>query len=289
MTKVAFFGLGNMGYPMAGHLSKGGHQVTVVDPVEGRPEKWIAEFDGKTADTPREAVHGAEMVFACVGTDSDLRGLALGGDGAFGGMSSGSIFIDHTTATADIERELAAVGRDRGIQYIDAPVSGGQAGAEKGALTVMCGGEQEAFDRALPVIGCFAAAATLIGPVGSGQLTKMVSQIAHVIAMQGTAEAVNFGSRAGLDMDRVLAAISKGAAQSWCLDNRSASMLEGKYDFGFAAELMQKDLRICLAEAGNLDARLPVVALISQFYTQVLARGNRRWDSSSLMHLLAND
>jgi 3-hydroxyisobutyrate dehydrogenase len=289
MTKVAFFGLGNMGYPMAGHLSKGGHQVTVIDPVEGRPEKWIAEFDGKTADTPREAVQGAEMVFACVGTDNDLRGLALGGDGAFGGMKSGSIFIDHTTATADIEHELAAVGRDRGIQYIDAPVSGGQAGAEKGALTVMCGGEQEAFDRALPVIDCFAVAVTLIGPVGSGQLTKMVSQIAHVIAMQGAAEAMNFGSRAGLDMDRVLAAISKGAAQSWCLDNRSATMLEGKYDFGFAAELMQKDLRICLAEAGNLDARLPVVALINQFYTQVIARGDRRWDTSSLMHLLAND
>jgi 3-hydroxyisobutyrate dehydrogenase len=289
MTEVAFVGLGVMGYPMAGHLAAGGHQVTVYNRTAEKAQAWAAEHGGRSAPTPREAAQGAEIVFSCVGNDDDLRSVVLGDDGILAGLSAGGVYVDHTTASAIVAREIFALGRDQGIEVIDAPVSGGQAGAENGALTVMCGGEDAPFKRAKPVIDCYARACTLMGPSGAGQLTKMVNQICIAGLVQGLAEGLNFGIKAGLDMDRVIAVISKGAAQSWQMDNRAATMCQGDFEFGFAVDWMRKDLDICLAEARANGARLPVAALVDQFYAQIQARGGRRWDTSSLMQLLAKD
>ncbi|HIP79831.1 MAG TPA: NAD(P)-dependent oxidoreductase [Kiloniellaceae bacterium] len=289
MTKVAFIGLGVMGFPMAGHLAAAGHDVTVYNRTPAKAQAWAGQHKGAAAASPREAADGAEIVFSCVGNDDDLRSVILGGEGAFAGMGEGSILVDNTTASAEVARELAAKGAESGIAFIDAPVSGGQAGAENGQLTVMCGGEQAAFDRARPVIDAFVRAVTLMGPVGAGQLTKMVNQICIAGLLQGLSEGINFGRKAGLDMEKVIDVISKGAAQSWQMENRAATMCEGKFDFGFAVDWMRKDLGICLAEAQNNGARLPVTALVDQFYAQVQARGGSRWDTSSLMHLMAND
>jgi len=289
MTKVAFIGLGVMGYHMAGHLKSGGHDVTVYNRTAPKAEAWVKEHGGATAATPRAAAAGAEIVFSCVGNDDDLRSVTLGDDGIFAGMSAGAIMVDNTTASANVARELYATGKDRGLGFIDAPVSGGEAGAQNGILTVMCGGDQDVFDRAQPVIDCYARAVTLLGPAGSGQLTKMVNQICIAGLLQGLSEGVNFGMRAGLDMEKVIAVISKGAAQSWQMENRANTMCQGKYEFGFAVDWMRKDLGICLEEADNNGARLPVTALVDQFYAQVQARGGKRWDTSSLMHLLTND
>jgi 3-hydroxyisobutyrate dehydrogenase len=289
MTEVAFVGLGVMGYPMAGHLAAGGHQVTVYNRTAEKAQAWAAEHGGRSAPTPREAAQGAEIVFSCVGNDDDLRSVVLGDDGILAGLSAGGVYVDHTTASAIVAREIFALGRDQGIEVIDAPVSGGQAGAENGALTVMCGGEDAPFERAKPVIDCYARACTLMGPSGAGQLTKMVNQICIAGLVQGLAEGLNFGIKAGLDMDRVIAVISKGAAQSWQMDNRAATMCQGDFEFGFAVDWMRKDLDICLAEARANGARLPVAALVDQFYAQIQARGGRRWDTSSLMQLLAKD
>ncbi len=289
MAKTAFIGLGVMGYPMAGHLKTGGHEVTVYNRTTAKAERWAAEHGGSYAPTPREAAQGAEFVFVCVGNDDDLRAVVLGDDGAFAGMSTGAVLVDHTTASAEVARELAEVGGQCGVEVIDAPVSGGQAGAENGALTVMCGGEAATFDKAAPVIDCFAKACILMGPAGAGQLTKMVNQICIAGLLQGLSEGMNFGQKAGLDMEKVIEVISKGAAQSWQMDNRASTMCAGKFDFGFAVDWMRKDLGICFAEAKNNGARLPVAALVDQFYAQVQARGGNRWDTSSLMHLMAND
>jgi len=289
MAKTAFIGLGVMGYPMAGHLKKGGHEVTAYNRTTAKAERWANEHGGSYAPTPREAAEGADFVFACVGNDDDLRAVVQGEDGAFAGMAEGSVFVDHTTASAEVARELAATGAERGIGVLDAPVSGGQAGAENGALTVMCGGAAATFEKAAPVIDCFARACVLMGPAGAGQLTKMVNQICIAGLLQGLGEGMNFGRKAGLDMDKVIEVISKGAAQSWQMDNRAATMCAGKFDFGFAVDWMRKDLGIALAEAKGNGARLPVTALVDQFYAQVQARGGQRWDTSSLIQLLAED
>jgi 3-hydroxyisobutyrate dehydrogenase len=289
MTEVAFIGLGVMGYPMAGHLAAGGHQVTVYNRTAEKGQAWVAEHGGRSASTPREAAQGAEIVFSCVGNDDDLRSVVLGDDGILAGLSAGGVYVDHTTASAIVARELFALGRDKGVEVIDAPVSGGQAGAENGALTVMCGGEDAPFARAKPVIDCYARACTLMGASGAGQLTKMVNQICIAGLVQGLAEGLSFGSKAGLDMEKVVEVISKGAAQSWQMDNRAATMCQGEFQFGFAVDWMRKDLDICLAEARQNGARLPVAALVDQFYAQIQARGGRRWDTSSLMQLLEND
>ena len=289
MTKLAFIGLGVMGYPMAGHLKNAGHEVCVYNRTTAKAEKWVAEYGGSQAATPRAAAADAEIAFACVGNDDDLRSVVLGETGIFAGLASGSIFVDHTTASARIARELAEIGRERGIEVIDAPVSGGQAGAESGALTVMCGGNPGPFETVEPVIDCYARACALMGAHGTGQLTKMVNQICIAGLVQGLAEGMNFGSKAGLDMAQVIAVISKGAAGSWQMANRAATMCAGEFEFGFAVDWMRKDMDICLAEAKTNGARLPVAALVDQFYAQVQARGGRRWDTSSLMHLLAND
>ncbi len=289
MTKVAFIGLGVMGYPMAGHLKNGGHEVTVYNRTAAKAEKWVAEYGGASAPSPRAAVAGAEVAFTMVGNDDDLRAVTFGEDGALAGLEAGQILVDHTTASADVAREIFGLAKDQGVGFIDAPVSGGQAGAENGALTVMCGGGQGAFDTAQPVIDCYARACTLMGPPGSGQLTKMVNQICIAGLVQGLAEGMNFGIKAGLDMGLVIDVISKGAAQSWQMENRASNMCAGKFDYGFAVDWMRKDMGISLAEAKNNGARLPVAALVDQFYAQIQARGGRRWDTSSLMHLLAND
>ena len=289
MTKVAFLGLGVMGFPMAGHLAAAGHDVTVYNRTAAKAEAWVAKHGGAAAPTPRHAAEGAEIVFSSVGNDDDLRGVILGAEGAFAGMKGGAILVDNTTASAEVARELAEEGARQDIAFIDAPVSGGQAGAENGQLTVMCGGDHKAFERAQPVIDAFARAVTLMGPVGAGQLTKMVNQICIAGLLQGLAEGMNFGMKAGLDMDKVIDVIGKGAAQSWQMDNRAATMCRGEFDFGFAVDWMRKDLGICLAEAKNNGARLPVTALVDQFYAQVQARGGKRWDTSSLMHLVAKD
>ena len=289
MTKVAFIGLGVMGYPMAGHLAAGGHELTVYNRTAAKAEAWVAEHGGNSAPTPRAAAEGAEMAFSCVGNDDDLRSVTLGDDGVLAGLAAGSIYIDNTTASAGMARELFAAGKERGIDVIDAPVSGGQAGAENGALTVMCGGEEDAFARANPVIDCYARSCQLMGPSGAGQLTKMVNQICIAGLVQGLSEGMNFGIKAGLDMDKVIAVISKGAAQSWQMDNRAETMCKDEFEFGFAVDWMRKDLGMCFEEARANGARLPVAALVDQFYAQVQARGGRRWDTSSLMHLLAND
>ena len=289
MSKVAFIGLGVMGYHMAGHLKSGGHDVTVYNRTAAKAEAWVKAHGGASAATPREAAEGQDLVFCCVGNDQDLRGVVLGGDGIFAGMKAGATLVDNTTASANVARELYEEAKNRGLKFIDAPVSGGEAGAQNGALTVMCGGDRDVFDAAQPVIDCYARAVTLLGPVGSGQLTKMVNQICIAGLLQGLSEAMNFGSRAGLDMDKVLDVISKGAAQSWQMENRGSTMCRGEFEFGFAVDWMRKDLSICLEEAENNGARLPATALIDQFYAQVQARGGKRWDTSSLMHLLAND
>ncbi len=289
MAKLAFIGLGVMGYPMAGHLAAGGHELTVYNRSSAKADAWVAQHGGASAPSPREAAAGAEIVFSCVGNDDDLRSVILGDDGAAAGMGEGAILVDNTTASANVARELAGILKDRGIGFIDAPVSGGQAGAENGVLTVMCGGEAADFERAEPVIDCYARSVKLLGPAGAGQLTKMVNQICIAGLVQGLAEGLNFGAKAGLDMDLVIDVISKGAAGSWQMENRGATMCRGEYEFGFAVDWMRKDLAICLEEARKNDARLPVAALVDQFYAQVQARGGKRWDTSSLMHLLAND
>ncbi|MBX2831602.1 MAG: NAD(P)-dependent oxidoreductase [Rhodospirillales bacterium] len=287
MAKCAFIGLGVMGYPMAGHLQKAGHDVTVYNRTTAKAEKWVSEFGGASAPTPAEAAKGAEFVFSCVGNDDDLRNVMLGDGGMFAGMDKGAVLIDNTTASADVARELYAAAKEKGISFIDAPVSGGQAGAENGVLTVMCGGDQAAFDRAEPVIDAFARSCKLMGESGSGQLTKMVNQICIAGLVQGLSEGVNFGVKAGLDMSKVLDVISKGAAGSWQMENRGSTMVENKFDFGFAVDWMRKDLGICLEESKRNGARLPVTALVDQFYAQVQDRGGNRWDTSSLIDLLS--
>ena len=288
-SKVAFIGLGVMGYPMAGHLASGGHDVTVFNRTAAKADAWVSQHGGKAAATPRAAAEGADIVLACVGNDDDVRNVTLGDDGAFDGVAAGAIFVDNTTASADLARELYAVAGERGFGFLDAPVSGGQAGAENGALTVMVGGDADIFERAKPVIDCYARACERIGAAGSGQLAKMVNQICIAGVVQGLSEAINFGLKADLDMAKVIDVISKGAAQSWQMENRWETMVAGKFDYGFAVDWMRKDLAICLAEGDKNDARLPVIALVDQFYAQVQARGGNRWDTSSLLHLLAND
>jgi 3-hydroxyisobutyrate dehydrogenase len=287
MAKVAFLGMGVMGFPMAGHLAAKGHDVTVYNRNGAKAKAWAEKHKGGAAATPAAAAKDCEIVFACVGNDADIRAVATGTEGAFGGMKKGAIFVDHTTASANVARELGAEAAKRGLGFIDAPVSGGQAGAENGVLTVMCGGDEKAFDDAKPVIDSFARSCVLMGPTGSGQLTKMVNQILIAGLVQGLAEGLNFGSKAGLDMEKAIAVISKGAAGSWQLENRGKTMVAGKFDFGFAVDWMRKDLGICLDEAKNNGARLPNTALIDQYYAMVQQRGGGRWDTSSLMHLLA--
>ncbi|MCB1475839.1 MAG: NAD(P)-dependent oxidoreductase [Rhodobiaceae bacterium] len=284
MAKVAFIGLGVMGYPMAGHLkTRGGHDVTVYNRTAAKAQKWADEFGGIAAPTPAAAADGAEFVFACVGNDEDLRSVTTGADGAFQAVSKGALFIDNTTASADVARELDAAARKAGFGFIDAPVSGGQAGAENGKLTVMCGGDPADFVRAEPVITCFAQRVGLMGPAGSGQLTKMVNQICIAGLVQGLSEGIHFAGKAGLDVEKVIGVISKGAAQSWQMDNRWQTMRDGKFDFGFAVDWMRKDLSICLDEARRNGATLPVAAVVDQFYGEVQKLGGNRWDTSSLL------
>lgn len=292
--RVAFLGLGVMGYPMAGHLAGAGHDVTVYNRTTAKSIAWCAEYESATgqknslkhAPTPREAAQGAALVFCCVGNDDDLRSVTLGPDGAFAGMAAGAVFVDHTTASADVARELYAAAKALGLHFVDAPVSGGQAGAQNGALTVMCGGERAAFDAAQPVAMAFAKAFTYLGESGSGQLAKMVNQICIAGLVQGLSEAIAFGDKAGLDMNLVLDVIGKGAAQSWQLDNRGKTMVADKFDFGFAVDWMRKDLGLVLDEARRNGARLPVTALVDQFYADVQQMGGRRWDTSSLIKRL---
>ena len=286
--KVAFLGLGVMGGPMAGHLAAAGHQVTVYNRTASKAQAWVARHGGKAAAAPREAAAGADFVFACVGNDADLRSVVLGDDGAFAGMAPGAVLIDHTTASADIARELHGVATQRGLHFVDAPVSGGEAGAVNGLLTVMCGGDATPFDAMKPVAMAFARAVTRLGDSGAGQLAKMVNQICIAGLVQGLAEAVAFGSRAGLDMPAVLDVIGKGAAQSWQMDNRGKTMVEDKFDFGFAVDWMRKDLGLVLDESRRNGARLPATALIDQFYAELQNRGGGRWDTSSLIRLLNN-
>ena len=283
MAKVAFLGLGVMGYPMAGHLAAKGHEVTVYNRTAAKAEAWVAQHGGRAASTPRAAAQGAEIVFCCVGNDDDLRSVVLGESGAFAGMEPGSLFVDHTTASAEVARELAAVAEDLGLTFIDAPVSGGQAGAENGVLTVMCGGDAAVYARAEPVIMAYARACRLLGPVGSGQLVKMVNQICIAGLVQGLSEGVHFAQKAGLDVEALLEVISKGAAGSWQMENRGKTMNAGKFDFGFAVDWMRKDLGIVLAEARRNGASLPVTALVDQFYGDVQKAGGGRWDTSSLL------
>ncbi|MEP2829187.1 NAD(P)-dependent oxidoreductase [Parvibaculum sp.] len=283
MSKVAFIGLGVMGYPMAGHLKKAGHEVIVYNRTGAKAEAWVKAHGGASAATPKAAAAGAEIVFACVGNDDDLREVTTGPDGAFNGMGKGTIFVDHTTASAAVARELYGEARGREIAFIDAPVSGGQAGAENGVLTVMAGGDEDAFATARPVIDAFARMAKLIGPSGAGQLTKMVNQICIAGLVEGLAEGLHFAEQAGLDAEAVIETISKGAAQSWQMENRYKTMIEGKFDFGFAVDWMRKDLSICLDEARRNGSHLPVTALVDQFYSEVQAMGGKRWDTSSLI------
>ncbi|MDQ3445721.1 MAG: NAD(P)-dependent oxidoreductase [Pseudomonadota bacterium] len=283
---VAFLGLGVMGYPMAGHLAGAGHRVTVYNRTEKKAHQWAQEFGGKSAKTPREAAAAAQIIFSCVGNDADLASVMLGDNGAFAGMRKDAIAFDNTTASAKIARELHSEARKRGFHFVDAPVSGGQAGAVNGQLAVMCGGDKPAFDRAQPVAMAFAKAVTLIGDTGSGQLAKMVNQLCIAGLVQGLSEGISFGQAAGLDMKLVLQVIGKGAAQSWQMENRGGTMIEGKFDFGFAVDWMRKDLGLCLDEARNNGAPLPVAALVDQFYAALQAMGGGRWDTSSLIRRL---
>ena len=284
MAKVAFLGLGVMGYPMAGHLkNKGGHEVTVYNRTAEKAGKWAAQYGGKSAATPKEAADGQDFVMMCVGNDNDVRAVALGSDGAFHGIKKGAVFVDHTTASAEIARQLCADAKKRGFDFVDAPVSGGQAGAENGALTVMCGGDAEPYARAEKVIASYARMCKLLGSSGSGQLAKMVNQICIAGLVQGLAEGIHFAKKAGLDVEALIETISKGAAQSWQMENRHKTMTAGKFDFGFAVDWMRKDLSICLAEARRNGANLPVSALVDQFYAEVQKMGGSRWDTSALI------
>lgn len=283
VRRVAFLGLGVMGYPMAGHLAKAGLDVTVYNRTAAKAAKWVDEYGGRAAPTPREAADGAELVFACVGNDDDLRSVTLGPDGAFAGMARDTVFVDHTTASANVARELAANAAEQGLRFVDAPVSGGESGAQNGKLTIMCGGDAASFQRAEPTLRHYAAAAMLIGPAGAGQLAKMVNQICIAGIVQGLSEAINFGERSGLDMAVVLDVIGKGAAASWQMENRGKTMMADRFDFGFAVDWMRKDLGFCLEEAKRNGASLPVTALIDQFYGDVQRLGGSRFDTSSLI------
>ena len=283
---VSFVGLGVMGYPMAGHLAAAGHQVRVYNRTQARAEAWLGEHRGKAVATPREAAEGAELVFMCVGNDDDVRQVALGQDGVLAGAAKGAVVVDHTTASALLAEELAGVAAETGVGFLDAPVSGGQAGAENGQLTVMAGGAAEDFERARPVIDAYAKSVKLMGGVGCGQLTKMVNQVCIAGVLQGLAEGIHFAEKAGLDVDAVVDVISKGAAQSWQMDNRAATMARREFDFGFAVDWMRKDLDMTLAAARRFGARMPLAALVDQFYADVQAMGGRRWDTSSLVERL---
>jgi 3-hydroxyisobutyrate dehydrogenase-like beta-hydroxyacid dehydrogenase len=289
-SKLAFLGLGVMGYPMAGHLAKAGHDVTVYNRSAAKAAQWVAQHGGHgkvaAAATPAEAARGAELVLMCVGNDDDVRAVAAGGSGALAGMAPGALLVDHTTASAEVAREMHAAAAARGVAFLDAPVSGGQAGAENGKLTIMVGGDAAAFALAEPVLARYAKAVTLMGGPGAGQLTKMVNQICIAGLVQALSEGINFAARAGLDTERVLDVISKGAAQSWQMENRGRTMIADKFDFGFAVDWMRKDLGICLAEARANGSALPVTALVDQFYARVQAQGGGRWDTSSLVRLL---
>ncbi len=284
--KLAFLGLGVMGYPMAGHLARAGHDVTVYNRSPAKAQQWVAAYGGTSAATPAAAARGAQLVMMCVGNDDDVRAVAAGADGALSGMAAGAILVDHTTASAEVAREMQAAAQKAGLHFLDAPVSGGQAGAENGKLTIMVGGDAAAFARAEPVLASYARAVTLMGPAGAGQLTKMVNQICIAGLVEGLSEGIHFAMRAGLDAERVIDVISKGAAQSWQMENRGKTMIAGKFDFGFAVDWMRKDLSICLAEARRNGAVLPVTAVVDQFYAELQARGGGRADTSSLIRLL---
>ncbi len=284
--RVAFIGLGTMGHPMAGHLARAGHELTVYNRNAAKAATWVAEYGGRHAATPAAAAEGAQLVFACVGNDDDLRAVTVGAQGAFASLAPGAVFVDHTTASAAVARELYGLARERGFDFIDAPVSGGQAGAVNGALTVMCGGDAAAFEAMKPVALAYSRAVTRIGDSGAGQLAKMVNQVAIAGLVQGLAEAIAFGQHAGLPMPLVLDTIGKGAAQSWQLDNRGKTMVEDRFDFGFAVDWMRKDLGLVLEEARRNGAQLPVTALVDQFYADLQAQGGQRWDTSSLIRRL---
>ena len=291
MAKISFLGLGVMGYPMAGHLlKKGGHEVTVHNRSPAKAAQWVKEYGGKSAATPREAAQGRDFVLMCVGNDDDVRSIAYGDNGVLAGLRKGAVLVDHTTASAVLARELFIETKNRGVGFVDAPVSGGQAGAVNGQLGIMCGGDPADYDKALPVLNVYAKMCALIGGAGAGQLTKMVNQMAIVGLVQGLSEALNFGVKAGLDMEKVISVISKGAAQSWQMDNRWKTMVEGKFEgFGFASEWMRKDLNIALQEAKKNGAPLPNTALIEQYYGRICSRGHGRWDNTALMDLLAKN
>jgi 3-hydroxyisobutyrate dehydrogenase len=290
MSNVAFLGLGVMGAPMARHLAAAGHRVTVYNRTPEKSLAWVALYGNRAAPTPREAAEGAEFVLMCVGNDNDVRDVVYGPDGALAGAAAGAVLVDHTTASAQVAIELSEACHEFGVGFVDAPVSGGQAGAENGQLTIMCGADDEAYyDLARPVMGSYGKAAALMGKAGAGQLTKMVNQICIAGVVQGLAEGLNFATKAGLDPDAVIDVIRYGAAQSWQMENRSLTMVRDQFDFGFAVEWMRKDLGIVLAEANRNGARLPVTALVDQFYAQIVARGGSRWDTSSLIHLLSHD
>ena len=289
VKRVAFLGLGVMGFPMAGHLASNGHDVVVYNRTMAKANNWAKSYEGSSAATPRDAVADREIVFTCVGNDDDVRSVVYGDDGAFAGMGEGTVFVDHTTASANLAIELYDTAREKGVGFLDAPVSGGQAGAENGVLTVMCGGEEDTFNRVRPVIDSYSRAVTLMGIAGAGQLTKMVNQICIAGLLQGLSEGMNFALKAGLDPEMVVDVISKGAAGSWQMENRALTMAEDKFDFGFAVNWMRKDLNIILEEAQRNKARLPATSLIDQFYAQVQERGGGRWDTSSLIHLLMHE
>ena len=284
--KVAFAGLGVMGYPMAGHLAKGGHDVTVFNRNPAKAEAWVREYGGKAAVTPAAAAEGADFVFCCVGNDDDVREVIAGPNGVLSGMGAGGVLVDHTTASADVARDMAELAAEKGVKFLDAPVSGGQAGAVNGVLTIMIGGEEEAFEQARPIMGAYGRMMALMGPSGSGQLTKMMNQMCIAGVVQGLAEALDFGQRAGIDGERAIEVISKGAAQSWQMENRYQTMLKGEFDFGFAVDWMRKDIAICVAEASRNGAQLPMTRMVDGFYEQIQQRGGGRWDTSSLIDLL---
>jgi 3-hydroxyisobutyrate dehydrogenase len=284
--KVAFAGLGVMGYPMAGHLAKGGHDVTVFNRNPAKAEAWVKEYGGKAAATPAAAAEGADFVFCCVGNDDDVREVIAGPNGVLSGMAAGGVLVDHTTASADVARDMAELAAEKGVKFLDAPVSGGQAGAVNGVLTIMIGGEEEAFEQARPIMEAYGRMMALMGPSGSGQLTKMMNQMCIAGVVQGLAEALDFGQRAGIDGERAIEVISKGAAQSWQMENRYQTMLKGEFDFGFAVDWMRKDIAICVAEASRNGAQLPMTRMVDGFYEQIQQRGGGRWDTSSLIDLL---